>query len=305
MAQREQLSQLFWQHFLTEQRLPDDYRWQAEKWFVPLLVNIATMGEQRAEPLLVSIHGAQGSGKSTLAQWLALALPEWAGLTACAVSLDDFYCTKDRRQALAHSVHPLLATRGVPGTHDCDLMAETLHRLRYDDGPVPLPVFDKALDDRIERRDWRTVQAPVDIVIWEGWCLGVPPQPAASLVEPVNALESEQDPNGVWRHYVNERLAAEYAPLFAAVDLQVMLAAPGFDCVYQWRLEQEQKLAARRGSQAAGIMTAPQIAAFIQFYQRLTEWGLAVLPERVDCCYRLDHARSIVGIDGVGSVSPI
>ena len=73
-----------------------------------------------------------------------------AGSVAAAVSLDDFYLTRARRHALARTVHPLLATRGVPGTHDLPLLLDVLLRVRSG-RPVRLPVFDKlAVRDRMQ-----------------------------------------------------------------------------------------------------------------------------------------------------------
>jgi D-glycerate 3-kinase len=111
-------------------------------------------------PLIIGLAGAQGSGKSTLAAGLAQrlpfctgALPNGAGAlpdasgSVVAVSLDDFYLSKARRQTLAAHVHPLFATRGPPGTHDLPLLLDALLRVRSG-RPVSLPLFDKLADDR-------------------------------------------------------------------------------------------------------------------------------------------------------------
>ena len=73
-----------------------------------------------------------------------------------------------------------------------------------------------------------------------------------------------------------------------------MLQAPSFDCVFQWRLEQEQKLARVRDSRGGKrIMDEEQLARFIQFYERLTKTCLSQLPRRVHHLYVLDEARRI------------
>src|SRR5699024_9400250 len=72
-----------------------------------------------------AISSLQGSGKSTLATQLASAAAE-RGLYLACVSIDDFYLDLDARQRLARQVHPLLATRGPPGTHDLALAIDTL-----------------------------------------------------------------------------------------------------------------------------------------------------------------------------------
>jgi D-glycerate 3-kinase len=181
----------------------------------------------RGKPLIIGLAGAQGSGKSTLAAQLAKrlrvcagALPNGAGAlpdaggsvppVSVAVSLDDFYLTRARRQALAAQIHPLFATRGVPGTHDLPLLLDVLLRVRSG-RPVSLPVFDKLADDRLPPQHWRRF-ARIDVLILEGWCIGARPQPAALLAEPINALEDAEDPHAIWRNHVNQALAAMPAP---------------------------------------------------------------------------------------------
>src|SRR5690606_21579360 len=106
-------------------------------------------------------------------------------------------------------VHPLLATRGVPGTHDIGLARATIAALRAE-GMVAIPRFDKALDDRAPESSWPRMQAPVDVIVLEGWCLAVGPQPAAALAAPINSLEADEDPDGIWRRYVNQCIVDDY-----------------------------------------------------------------------------------------------
>lgn len=78
--------------------------------------------------LVVGICGAQGSGKSTLSEGLA-ALFRGEGVATAVLSIDDLYHTKAVREELGRTVHPLLATRGVPGTHDVALGLKLLDEL--------------------------------------------------------------------------------------------------------------------------------------------------------------------------------
>src|SRR4029077_15283556 len=120
-----------------------------------------------APPTVLAIAGAQGSGKSTLARLLTDELVR-LGPRAVTCSLDDFYLTRRERVALAAAVHPLLVTRGVPGTHDIDLCERVLARLGTE--AVRIPTFDKGLDDRVAPEAW-PLAGPVDIVVFDGWCL--------------------------------------------------------------------------------------------------------------------------------------
>lgn len=242
-------------------------------------------------PLVVGICGAQGSGKTTLVAALASALHA-EGIAVAKLSLDDLYLTRSERQELAHEVHPLFATRGVPGTHDIALGLETLDALKRGE-PVPLPRFDKGTDDRAAIETWPSAPANTQVLLLEGWCLGARSQDPAALVDPVNALEADEDPAGTWRAHANAALAGPYQGLFARIDLLVMLAAPGWHVVAQWREQQEAEL---RATGAARAMDAPQVRRFIQHYERLTRWILEEMPARADLVVRLGAGREVLGI---------
>lgn len=247
----------------------------------------------RARPWIVGICGPQGSGKSTLAGSLRHLLQD-AGLHAATLSLDDLYLTRAERAVLARRVHPLLATRGVPGTHDVALGIDLLERLRAQ-RPVALPAFDKARDERRPPQQWQRVPAPLDVLLFEGWCVGARPQPEAELAAPLNALERAEDPRGTWRRYVNAALAGDYQRLYAPLDALVLLQAEGFEQVYAWRLEQEHKLRARlraAGEALTATMDDAQLLRFIQLFERLTRHILAEMPARADVVIPAQRLRS-------------
>ncbi len=289
-------------HFLEDHRLPESYLVQAETYFSPILVRIMEQRHQKT-PIILGINGSQGSGKTTLADYLRTRLKHEHKLNVVSLSIDDFYLTKAERLTLSESVHPLLKTRGVPGTHDMKLAKTTLSRLRSQTPEtVAIPRFNKACDDRHPESNWDSVQTPIDIIILEGWCVGSPPQPESALEEPINTLEKEEDKQGLWRTFSNRKLATEYADLFQQVDTWVMLQAPSFDCVYQWRLQQEKKLAEKLQQQSltkqentktTGVMSDNEIKRFVQFYQRITEHTLKQLPKKVDFLFTLNTEREI------------
>lgn len=287
--------------FIAEHRLPESYIEQAQHWFSPLAKAIAEKQEKANKTLIVGINGSQGSGKSTLADYLALLWRKAYQLNVVVLSIDDFYFTLQQRQALSQTIHPLLLTRGVPGTHDIDLAVDVIRSLTASTSPTLVPRFNKATDDRFPEHEWDSVSPGVDIIILEGWCMGAQPQTEEELMMPVNELEKIEDPDGHWRRYVNRQLAEVYPRLFNLVDTWVMLKAPSFDCVYQWRLEQENKLrdslaASKKGTgnNNQKVMDGKAVGHFIQHYQRITEHLLKTLPGRVDYLFVLNENRKII-----------
>lgn len=248
-------------------------------------------------PTVIGVSGAQGAGKSTLTAHLATLLKEDFGLKVACLSLDDLYLTRAERGRLARTVHPLLATRGVPGTHDVALGIELLEALKSG-REVALPVFDKASDDRKPKSDWKLFQGPTDVILFEGWCVGARPQPEAALAEPASDLERTEDPDGSWRRYVNAQLQGSYRELFALLDRLVMLKVPDMACIFRWRLEQEKQLARQnRSGHPLRIMDEAALERFIQHYRRLTLWMLEEMPHRADVLLTLGEDHQIHAIE--------
>jgi D-glycerate 3-kinase len=246
--------------------------------------------QARGRPVLVGLCGSQASGKSTTAARLAERLGG-QGARTIVFSIDDFYLGLRERRALAASVHPLLATRGVPGTHDVNLMAGTIQALLQarPDSITSLPRFDKASDDRVPRDSWPDFEGRPDVIILEGWCVGARPQAEAALLEPVNALEALEDADGRWRRYANASLGGDYAAFFAGLDLRLMLRAPSFACIHGWRAEQEAGLN-RDSRSARPPMSDAELARFIAHYERLTNWILE--DEPADLIADIDQRRA-------------
>lgn len=285
--------------FTDKHQLSKDFLHDARKWYIPLAENIAKHQSGAGAPYFLGINGCQGSGKSTLSEFLASYLSQEHGLKVVVMSLDDFYLDQSQRNAIAVKVHPLFKTRGVPGTHDMALASQVLSSLRSG-APTLIPRFNKASDNPAPVSQWQKINEHVDVVIFEGWCWGVEAQNDAKLVDPINALEEEQDETGVWRRFVNKQLSQNYAPLYENMDYWVMLKAPSFECVYAWRLEQEHKLraslSAADSSAGSKVMSDEQVLAFIQYYQRLTEHGLSTLPQKCEVVFSLNTARRITAL---------
>ena len=252
----------------------------------------AALTGQTARPFVLGICGAQGSGKSMLVAALAARLTD-EGIAVATLSLDDLYLTRAERLRLAGEVHPLLATRGVPGTHDVALGLGVLDGLARGEA-APLPRFGKALDDRVPSAAWPRAPIATQVVLLEGWCLGARAQPAEALVAPVNALEQYEDPAAIWRCHANAALSAPYRQLFDRINQLVLLAAPSWEVVADWREQQEAELRAQ--TSGTGVMTPAEVLRFIQHYERLTRWILAEMPERAEMVVRLGEQREVLEI---------
>ena len=279
--------------FLERNQLPESYLQFAQRWFEPLVDQIFQQYQMQKRPLVLGINGCQGSGKSTLADYLCSMVAERHAIATANLSLDDFYLPLKQRMQLSETVHPLLATRGVPGTHDIDLAIETIEQL-VAGNTTRIPRFDKSIDDRVPEKDFDRVTGPASLIILEGWCLGALPQSDSDLQQPVNDLERLEDEQGIWRQYINLALAGGYQQLFAMVDQLIMLRAPSFDTVFQWRWQQESKLQEKHSqTNRSGLMTEQQVLRFIQYFQRITEQSLAEMPGRSQHVFQLDLDRQI------------
>ena len=298
--------------FCQQQQLTPRYASMAEQWFMPLANKLAGQVHARKQsntsekPMIIGINGCQGSGKSTLGGLLQQLLNLYFQLNTVTLSIDDFYLTKDERLQLAKTVHPLLATRGVPGTHDIPLLETTITALGQQNITARIPRFNKAIDDRQDESGWDEVITPVDVIIFEGWCVGIPPLPDNTINKPINQLEHEHDNNGTWRRYIQQQLQRNYQDIFKKINHLIFLQAPSFDCVFQWRKKQEDKL---RGNinhlspitltQTANknvpnyLMNDEQLRYFIAHYERLTEHAFNTLPAIAHTVFQLNRNHEI------------
>ena len=254
---------------------PDDYRQLAA-----LLVDDWC----RREVATVGVGGGQGAGKSTLGRLIGAAGSVY-GVRIEVLSIDDFYLTKEERRQLAENVHPLLATRGPPGTHDVARLRDVVAALRRP-GDVDVPRFDKGSDTR---SGYATLAGGADIVVLEGWCVGAPPATSA-IGEPINSLEREHDADGRWRSYIEAALRGPYARLNDEFETLVFLKVPGLDAVRRWRAQQE---AERRPEQRLSVA---EVNRFIEHYERITRRMLGSLPLTADVVVDLDADHRVSGL---------
>ncbi|MCH8498498.1 MAG: hypothetical protein LAT63_08460 [Marinobacter sp.] len=286
---------------IAAQGLPADYSHAVTEVIMPLAGRLVERQRVLGQPLVVGIHGAQGTGKSTLVLFLARMLTEVFGCPCASLSLDDLYLTRSERETLARQEHPLLLTRGVPGTHDITLGHQVLDLLlaARPGSEIRLPAFDKAVDDRQPFSRWPLHEGEAKIILLEGWCLAARPEPEVALLTPVNELEGQEDADGRWRRYVNAQLAGRYSDFYARIDYLIMLQAPSMAHVLAWRTLQEHKLAESRASalkecnSSLRLMSDAAIQRFVMHYERITRHALAEMPARADLLLVVDERHRI------------
>lgn len=235
----------------------------------------------RSGRVIGAFSGAPGSGKSTLVHVLGLLLPRLFGRSVAGFSLDDVYLTKAERAALARDVHPLFMTRGVPGTHDLELAHRVIDELEAADAEhvAWVPRFDKLADDRAPRQQWVRVAEPVDVILLDGWCWGAGPGDEASLHTSINARETREDPDGIWRRRVRAELAGPYQALFDRAEFHVQVLAPSWQTTIDWRLAQQLELLGDPGPASEELRT--RNSDFLALFERVAQLPAAREPELV------------------------
>ena len=239
------------------------------KFYLPLSNWIYAVYKKDNRIKIIGLSGGQGAGKSTITKILKFILKFRYGLELCVFSIDDFYKTKSERLKMSKKIHPLFLTRGVPGTHDIGFINKTFIKLKKKKfKPILIPKFNKAIDDRFKKSKWTKIKKKPDIIIFEGWCVGARNQKINYLKTPLNVIESKHDTELKWRKKVNYNLSKSYKKLFDKIDRLVYLKAPSFNCIFKWRLHQEQKL--KLTSKSKKTMSRSKVKEFIMYYERIT-----------------------------------
>ena len=241
-----------------------------KKIYIPISFWINNKCKKKGKTLILGLSGSQGSGKTMVTGILQIILKKFFKKNIYVISIDDFYKTLRDRNRMSQQKHSLFKTRGVPGTHDINLIKNffiSVKRKKFK--KIKLPKFNKSIDDRSKKNYWHNINKRPEIIILEGWCVGAKPQIISSLRKPVNILERHEDKDLIWRKYANEKLKKEYKEVFAMIDYFIFMKVPNFKIVFKWRLLQENKLR-KKLHYKKKIMTYSAIKRFIMFYQRIT-----------------------------------
>ena len=243
-----------------------------KSFLIPASYWIAKKANEK-KPLMIGLAGGQGSGKTTISSILTLILKKYFKLNVFKISIDDFYKTRKDRKVLSITKHSLLMTRGVPGTHDIDLMLKFFKKVKSKKfKSLKVPKFNKAIDDRYKKNLWYKLKSKPDVVIFEGWCVGAQAQKSKQLRKPINSLEKVRDQSIKWRLYVNNQLKTKYKTLFKQLDGLLYLKAKNFNILKNWRLKQERKLWIQtKNKKNLKIMSSGDVINFMQTYQRITQ----------------------------------
>jgi len=262
--------------FISSQETKKDKFKNKEKMIESFLIPVCFWIAKRVnknKPLMIGLAGGQGSGKTTISSILTLILKKYFNLNVFKFSIDDFYKTRKDRKLLSKNKHSLLMTRGVPGTHDIDLMLSFFKKVKAKKfKSLQVPTFNKAIDDRCSKSLWHKIKSKPDVVIFEGWCVGARAQTNNQLKKPINSLEKVYDKSAKWRLYVNNQLKTKYKILFKQLDGLLYLKAKNFELLRNWRLKQERKLWVQtKNKKNLKLMSSGDVINFMQTYQRITQ----------------------------------
>ncbi len=265
-----------------------------KSFLIPLCFWIKKKANKKT-PYFVGLAGGQGTGKTTLSSLIKIILMKYFNLKVFRISIDDFYKTRKERINLSERIHPMFLTRGVPGTHDINMMLNFFKKVKNKKFKrLKLPTFDKSVDDRSVKKYWYDLKSKPDVIIFEGWCVGAKPEKNNTLTKTINIMEKNKDKKKIWRKYVNHQLKTKYKKLFSQLNFLIYLKAKNFSLLQKWRLKQERKLLANsKKTSKHKIMNKEDVLIFMQTYQRITQNMFKNMPQYASIIINLNSNHQI------------
>ena len=247
------------------------------------------------KPYFVGLAGGQGTGKTTTSSLIKIILSKYFKLDVFRISIDDFYKTRKERISLSKRIHPMLMTRGVPGTHDINMMLNFFKKSKSKKFKrLKLPIFNKAIDDRLSKKHWYDLKKKPDVIIFEGWCVGAKSEKNNTLKKTINSMEKTKDQKQIWRKYVNDQLKSKYKKLYSQLNCLIYLKAKDFSLLQKWRLKQERKLWVKsKKNLNTKIMSKDNVLTFMQTYQRVTQNMFKYTPKYASVIINLNSNHQI------------
>ena len=263
-----------------------------KSFLIPLCFWISKKANKK-RPYFVGLAGGQGTGKTTISSLIRIILTKYFKLNVFRISIDDFYKTRNERINLSKRVHPMLLTRGVPGTHNISMMLSFFKKSKIRKFKrFKLPTFNKAIDDRYNKNKWYDLKMRPDVIIFEGWCVGAKSEKSISLKKSINSMEKLKDKKQVWRKYVNDQLKSKYKKLYSQLNCLIYLKAKNFSLLQKWRLKQERKLWVKSKVKSK-IMSKGDVLNFMQTYQRITQNMFKKMPKYASIILNLNSNHQI------------
>ena len=265
-----------------------------KSFLIPLCFWINSKADKK-KPYFVGLAGGQGTGKTTTSSLIKIILSKYFKLNVFRISIDDFYKTRKERISLSKRVHPMLLTRGVPGTHDINMMLNFFKKSKSKKFKrLKLPTFNKAIDDRFSKKHWYDLKKKPDVIIFEGWCVGAKSEKNVTLKRTINSMEKTKDQKQIWRKYVNDQLKTKYRKLYSQLNCLIYLKAKDFSLLQKWRLKQERKLWIKsKKSSNTKIMSKQDVLSFMQTYQRVTQNMFRYMPKYASIIINLNSNHQI------------
>lgn len=261
-----QLQAICWELGITEEsKILDNLK----RLWLPLALKLVQARNKSQQTLIQGILGSQGTGKSTLCKILK-PIVNYLGFSLAVLSIDDLYLTYAERKTLQKQ-DPRLIWRGPPGTHDVELGLRIIEQCLQANTEISLPRFDKSAHNGMGDRTASEIVPPPDILLFEGWFVGVEPIATSFFDHPPTPIVTPDE-----RQFAldcNQRLKA-YLPLWDKLDGLVVLYPEDYRLAKQWRKDAEHKMIALGKTGMSDL----EIDRFVEYFWQALHPELFITP---------------------------